>query len=463
LLTWNNKVTIAIIDDWVYMNHPDISSNMWINWKESDGNWIDDDNNGFIDDYNWRNFVTNSKDLTPTWEHGTMVAWIIGAISNNSEWIAWIIPNNKVNLMPLIVFDKNWNANHDTVIKAINYAIDNWANIINLSLWWYQFQYTDKFDSVFKKAYDNNVVIVVAAWNGDDLTKAWINTSITKLSPACNGNKNGEYSRITVAALNKDWKPASWTNDWFCRDIYAFWEWIYTTTISSSEPYTEVDWTSFSAPMISAIIWLWYIKYWKINPNIIYYALANTYDLHKNKYFPDAHLYLDNLQDKIWELSNAVKWMYDNNLTKFANPEDFMASRWLRRDEAAKFYVQYAKQVMWKTPDYSKQWCNFKDLNEAWSDLKDIIVESCQLWLFQWNNWKFMPTQQLTNAQALTVFMRLREWYKDETGSHFANNYYESAHSQWLLYDTPLDNRENFDRYTTRWDVAKMLFRCQKQ
>lgn len=162
------------------------------------------------------------------------------------------------------------------------------------------------------------------------------------------------------------------------------------------------------------------------------------------------------------ELNQAISWMYEKWLTVFNEPESFMASRWLRRDEAAKFYVQYAKQVMWKTPDYSKQWCNFKDLNEAWSDLKDIIVESCQLWLFQWNNWKFMPTQQLTNAQAITVFMRLREWYKDESWTHFANNYYESAHAQWFLYDTPLDNRENFDRYTTRWDVAKMLFRWQK-
>lgn len=163
------------------------------------------------------------------------------------------------------------------------------------------------------------------------------------------------------------------------------------------------------------------------------------------------------------ELNQAILRMYEKWLTIFNEPESFMASRWLRRDEAAKFYVQYAKQVMWKTPDYSRQWCNFKDLGEAWSDLKDIIVESCQLWLFQWSNWKFMPTQQLTNAQAITVFMRLLEWYKDETWTHFANNYYESAHNQWFLYDTSLDNRWNFDVYTTRWDVAKMLFRGQKQ
>ncbi len=159
------------------------------------------------------------------------------------------------------------------------------------------------------------------------------------------------------------------------------------------------------------------------------------------------------------ELNKAISRMYENWLTIFNDPESFMAYNWLRRDEAAKFFVKYAKEVMGMIPDYSKQWCTFKDLDQAWSDLKDVIVESCQLWLFQWSKWKFMPTQQLTNAQAITVFMRLREWYKDESWSHFANNYYESAHAQWLLSNTPLDYKVNFDSNTTRWDVAKMLFR----
>ncbi len=167
-------------------------------------------------------------------------------------------------------------------------------------------------------------------------------------------------------------------------------------------------------------------------------------------------------QESLPELNQAINWMYEKWLTIFNDPVSFMASNWLRRDEASKFFVKYAKEVMWMTPDYSKQWCSFKDLDKARPDLKDVIVEACQLWLFQWYKWNFMPTQQLTNAQALTVFMRLREWYKDESWNHFANNYYESAHAQGLLFDTPLDNKANFDINTTRWDVAKMLFRGRK-
>jgi hypothetical protein len=93
--------------------------------------------------------------------------------------------------------------------------------------------------------------------------------------------------------------------------------------------------------------------------------------------------------------------------------------------------------------------------------LKDIVVEACQLWLFQWYKWNFMPTDKLTNAQAITVFMRLIDWYKDESWDHFANEYYKIARESWLLKWLNLENRAYFDRETTRWEVAIMLYRWQ--
>ncbi len=209
-------------------------------------------------------------------------------------------------------------------------------------------------------------------------------------------------------------------------------------------------------------------SYTKISWHTEWMTIEDTIDLVKKQIEEEKNNKLNTEKEdtnntiKIDELQEAILWMYEKWLTIFNEPVSFMASNWLRRDEAAKFFVQYAKEVMGKTPDYSKKWCTFNDLNQAWSDLKDVIVESCQLWLFQWHNGKFMPTQQLTNAQAITVFMRLLEWYKDESWTHFANNYYESAHAQWFLRDTPLDNKAYFDNYTTRWNVAKMLFRWQK-
>lgn len=70
-------VTIAVIDDGVNVNHPDLTSNLWVNSAEIPGNNKDDDRNGYIDDYNGWNFIYNGNNVLPLGEHGTMVAGII--------------------------------------------------------------------------------------------------------------------------------------------------------------------------------------------------------------------------------------------------------------------------------------------------------------------------------------------------------------------------------------------------
>jgi cell wall-associated protease len=67
--------------------------------------------------------------------------------------------------MPLRVFDFKGNASEANIIKAMNYAIDNHANIINLSLGQTQFAYSTKYDDVIRRAYENGVVVVIAAGN----------------------------------------------------------------------------------------------------------------------------------------------------------------------------------------------------------------------------------------------------------------------------------------------------------
>ena len=159
------------------------------------------------------------------------------------------------------------------------------------------------------------------------------------------------------------------------------------------------------------------------------------------------------------ELENAINWMYNNGLTSFNTPVSFMHEKWLRRDEATKFFVKYAKEVMGIEPDVSRSWCNFTDLDQARSDLRDLIKESCQLGLFQGHQGKFMPTQELTNAQAIAVFIRLIDWYKDESWSHWANEYYTTAGTMWLLDGLSLSNKSYSDVFTTRGEVSRMLFR----
>lgn len=156
--------------------------------------------------------------------------------------------------------------------------------------------------------------------------------------------------------------------------------------------------------------------------------------------------------------NDVISRMYQNWLTKFDNPTDFMESKSLRRDEASKFFVQYSKDLLNKTTDETKAECNtLSDLNKWWSDLSETMKDSCKLWLFQWYKGKFMPTQTLTKWQAITVLIRMIDGKKDETQWHFAQKYYERALELWILDWVTLSSK-TFDYLITRGDMARLLY-----
>lgn len=158
------------------------------------------------------------------------------------------------------------------------------------------------------------------------------------------------------------------------------------------------------------------------------------------------------------QLDNAIVWMNEHGLTKFTNETEYMASKGLRRDEAAKFFVQYAKLLGKTTYIKTESQCAFLDIHDSWIDLKDIVRESCRLWLFQWSNEKFMPTQFLTNAQAITVLIRMIDWKKDESKGHFAQLYFEKAQELWIMEWLTLNSSANFDKLTIRGDVGVLIY-----
>lgn len=158
-------------------------------------------------------------------------------------------------------------------------------------------------------------------------------------------------------------------------------------------------------------------------------------------------------------LDQAISWMYSKGLTKFDNSQDFMANKSLRRDEATKFFVQYAKEIQNSISDETKMECDkFTDLAKWWTDLADTMKGSCKLGLFQWTNWKFMPTQALTNAQAITVLIRMIDGKKDETQWHFAQKYFERAKELGIMNWLNLNSTANFDKLATRGEIAILLF-----
>ena len=94
-----DTIVVAIIDDGLDYNHEDIAANAWINHHEIDGNGIDDDENGYIDDIHGWNAYDNNPDVWGQ-DHGLNVAGMIGAVGNNQIGVTGV--NWNVKLMIIV-------------------------------------------------------------------------------------------------------------------------------------------------------------------------------------------------------------------------------------------------------------------------------------------------------------------------------------------------------------------------
>lgn len=162
---------IAVIDTGVQLDHPDLDANIWTNTGEVAGNGIDDDGNGYIDDVNGWDFIDDDNDPNPSLSgaetsHGTHVAGIAAAELNNAAGIAGVAPAAKI--MPLRSLNGSGGTGSTaTVLDAIDYAVNNGANVVNMSFGTCPGEYDTTFDSHILSAYNSNVVLVAAAGNAN--------------------------------------------------------------------------------------------------------------------------------------------------------------------------------------------------------------------------------------------------------------------------------------------------------
>lgn len=116
--TGSNSVVVAVIDEGIDKNHPDLQDNIWTNPAEIAGNGLDDDNNGFIDDINGYNF-TNDTGTIPAENHATHVAGTIAARGNNNTGVVGV--NWQVSVMSL-KFISGTSGSTANAIRACNYS-----------------------------------------------------------------------------------------------------------------------------------------------------------------------------------------------------------------------------------------------------------------------------------------------------------------------------------------------------
>lgn len=128
----SKRPIIAIIDTGVETDHPDLLGNIWYNSAEVNGTpGIDDDNNGYIDDYCGWNFSTNTNDVTDTNGHGTICSSIAAGSGKINPQALGANPNALI--MPLKVNGGYKNFSNEDIIAAIKYAVNNGADIISMS------------------------------------------------------------------------------------------------------------------------------------------------------------------------------------------------------------------------------------------------------------------------------------------------------------------------------------------
>ena len=165
------SVIIGIVDTGVDWDHPDLKANIWINEDEIAGNGIDDDNNGFVDDVRGWDIggLTGTGDNDPMEdkpEHGTHVAGIAGAVTDNGIGVSGVGFNCKI--MAVKTAQNNIRADDGSVLIAygysgIIYAVDNGAKVINCS--WGGSGSSSSGQAVIKYAVDNWALVVGAAGN----------------------------------------------------------------------------------------------------------------------------------------------------------------------------------------------------------------------------------------------------------------------------------------------------------
>lgn len=159
---------IAVIDTGIDASHPELASKIWINpgelgedgtGRNKNSNGKDDDNNGYIDDWQGWNAISNNGDIHDSNGHGTHIAGIAIASANNNLGIAGIAWGSHV--MVLKALDDSGEGGYAQVAKAIIYAASQGASVINLSLG--NSSYSTLLDMAVEHAGKSGLTIIAAA------------------------------------------------------------------------------------------------------------------------------------------------------------------------------------------------------------------------------------------------------------------------------------------------------------
>ncbi len=276
---------VAVLDAGFDFDHEDLKGQYWVNTDETAGDQSDDDGNGYEDDVRGWDFVDNdpepSPDTTPpirdsVVSHGTVIAGIIAAKANNGIGIRGIAPEAKI--MPLRVLNRDGGGSTVDVRRAVRYAVENGADVINLSI---NFTTSDqRLRETLEWAHEQGVIIVGAIGNGN------IDTDLTPVYPACYDGEIGKNIVIGVGASDRLDKKAEFSNfGSTCVDLVAPGVDIFATVyheasqlLLSTAYASPWEGTSLAAPIVSGAAALLRGMYPSITPDQVRNVLKLSVD-----------------------------------------------------------------------------------------------------------------------------------------------------------------------------------------
>jgi thermitase len=207
------EVIVAVVDSGVATDHPDLKDKL-------------------VPGYN---FVANSEDVSDDLGHGTHVAGVIAAGTDNSIGIASV--SFRTRIMPVKVLNSKGYAKYSDVAKGIIYAADHGAKVINLSLGGYASSYY--LQAAVNYAWQKGAVVVAAAGNN--------NTSRPFYPAAC-------ANVIAVSATDRNDTKASFSNYGSYISVAAPGVGIYSTYwCRGANYYASMSGTSLATAHVSGV------------------------------------------------------------------------------------------------------------------------------------------------------------------------------------------------------------------
>ncbi len=289
-----DTIVVAVIDNGTTLNHPDLAPNHWYNRQEIPNNGIDDDQNGYIDDYaGWNAAARN--DNVDGGVHGTEVEGTIGAAGNNTRGVSGV--NWAVKMMTIVS-----DGSESAIVAGYGYAFaqrrlynrtngKKGAFVVATNS---SFGRTGTFGTdapIWCAMYDSlgsvGVVSVGSTANSNDNVD-----QIGDLPSTCASN----FLIIVTATDNKDKKSTNVAFGPINVDVAAPGEGIWTT--ASNGDYTAASGTSLACPIVAGMVGLAYAVPCSDFINVAKTQPANTALFMRNKILTTVDV-KTNLQGKI--------------------------------------------------------------------------------------------------------------------------------------------------------------------